>query len=321
MEVFRDPLGLDEPPRGALLSIGNFDGVHIGHQTVLRHVARRAQELGAVSAAMTLDPHPVKLLRPREAPRLVTTLDQRLQLIERTGIESCMVMPFTHRLARMPAEDFVGDVLVGRLGVREVYIGGNFRFGADRGGDVELLSRMGRELGFVAAAAPTVEVNDEVVSSTRVRQGIANGRVGEVSELLGRFMYVDGSVLEGKRLGRKLGFPTLNVEWQNELIPARGVYITATHIPSFGRTFPSVTNLGVRPTVYENSVATMESHLLDFSADVYREDVRLYFLSRLREEKSFSSTTQLMAQITRDVEATRLWFINHPVSGLNLVLP
>ncbi len=321
MEVYRDPLGLDDPPRGALLSIGNFDGVHIGHQTVLRHVANRARELDALSSAMTLDPHPVKLLRPREAPRLVTTLDQRLQLIERTGIESCLVVPFTHRLARMPAEDFVRDVLVDRLGVREVYIGNNFRFGADRGGDVDLLARMGRELGFEAAAAPTVEVEGEVVSSTRVRQAVADGDVAEVSELLGRYMYVDGGVLEGKRLGRKLGFPTLNVEWKNELIPARGVYITATHIPSFNRTFPSVTNLGVRPTVYENSVATMESHLLDFSGDVYRENVRLYFLGRLRDEKSFSSTTQLMAQITRDVEATRLWFINHPVSGLDLVLP
>ncbi len=321
MEVFRDPLGADDPPRGALLSIGNFDGVHIGHQTVLRHVAHRASERSGVSAAMTLDPHPVKLLRPREAPKLVTTLEQRLQLIERTGISSCMVMPFTHRLARMPAEDFVRDVLVGRLGVREVYIGANFRFGADRGGDVDLLARMGRELGFEAAAAPTVEVDGEVVSSTRVRRAVADGRVEEVSKLLGRFMYVDGRVLEGKRLGRKLGFPTLNVDWQNELIPARGVYITATHIPSFGRTFPSVTNLGVRPTVYENSVATMESHLLDFSGNVYREDVRLFFVSRVREEKHFSSTTQLMAQINRDVEATRLWFLNHPVSSLDLVLP
>ena len=321
MEIFRDPLGVDDPPRGALLSIGNFDGVHIGHQTILRHVAARASELEAVSAAMTLDPHPVKLLRPREAPKLVTTLEQRLQLIDRTGISCCMVMPFTHRLARMPAEDFVRDVLVDRFGVREVYIGANFRFGADRGGDVDLLARMGRELGFEAAAAPTVEVGGEIVSSTRVRDAVADGRVEDVSELLGRFMYVDGCVLEGKRLGRKLGFPTLNVDWQNELIPARGVYITATHIPSFGRTFPSVTNLGVRPTVYENSVATMESHLLDFSGAVYREEVRLYFLSRVREEQHFSSTTQLMAQINRDVEATRLWFLNHPVSRLDLVLP
>jgi riboflavin kinase/FMN adenylyltransferase len=270
---------------------------------------------------MTLDPHPVKLLRPREAPKLISTLEQRLQLIERTGIENCLVVPFTHRIARMAAEDFVRDILVDRLGVREVYIGANFRFGADRGGDVDLLTRMGRELGFEAAAAPTIEVGGEVVSSSRVRRSIADGDVEDAAELLGRCLYVDGSVLEGKRLGRKLGFPTVNVQWQNELIPAQGVYVTATYIPSFQRTFPSVTNLGVRPTVYENSVATMESHLLDFTGDVYREDVRLFFLRRLRGEQHFSSTTQLMAQIGRDVEATRLWFLNHPISELDLVLP
>jgi riboflavin kinase/FMN adenylyltransferase len=321
VEVFRDPLGLDEPPRGALLSIGNFDAVHIGHQTILRHVAERSRELGTVAAAMTLDPHPVKLLRPRQAPKLVTTLDQRLQLIERTGIECCLVLPFTHRLARMAAEDFVRDVLVGRLAVREVYIGANFKFGNDRGGDVELLKRMGSELGFDAAGAPTVEVAGEVVSSTRVRASIADGRVGETAELLGRYMYVDGSVLEGKRLGRKLGFPTINVQWENELIPQRGVYVTATHIPSFNRTFPSVTNLGVRPTVYENSIATMESHLLDFSGDVYREEVRLFFLDRIRDEQHFNSTTQLMAQINRDVQTTRDWFAVRSIPSLDLVLP
>ncbi len=321
MKVYRDPLGLDDPPRGALLSIGNFDGVHIGHQTVLRHVVKRAREHDAVAVAMTLDPHPVKLLRPREAPLLVTTLDQRLQLIAQTGIEATMVVPFTHRLARMSAEDFVVNVLVDRLAVREVYIGANFRFGADRVGDVDLLVRMGRELGFSAAAAPTVETDGAVVSSSRVRGLIAEGRVSEVSNLLDRFMFVDGRVLEGKKLGRKLGFPTINVEWENEAIPSRGVYVTATHIPSFHRTFPSVTNLGVRPTVYENSVATMESHLLDFAADVYQERVRLFFLKRLRDELHFSSTPQLMTQISTDVEATRRWFGENPVSELGLVLP
>jgi riboflavin kinase/FMN adenylyltransferase len=321
MRVFRDPLGHDELPRGGLLSIGNFDGVHIGHQAVLRHVASRARELGSVACAMTLDPHPVKLLRPREAPHLVTTLEQRLQLIERTGIEATLVVPFTHRLARMSAESFVRDVLVGRLSVSEVYIGANFRFGADRQGDVDLLVRMGRDLGFEAAAAPTVEAAGAVVSSSRVRRLIADGQVGPVRELLDRYLYVDGRVLEGKRLGRKLGFPTINLEWDNEAIPARGVYVTAVHIPSFHRTFPSVTNIGVRPTVYEDSVATMESHLLDFSADVYQERVRLYFLSRLREEQAFSSTTQLMTQIGVDVESTRAWFAERPIEELALVEP
>ena len=278
MQIFRDPLGRDEPPRGAILSIGNFDGVHMGHQTVLRLVADRARDLGVDSAAMTLNPHPVKLLRPNDAPPLLTTLEQRLQLIGRTGIESTLVLPFTHRLARMDAGDFVRQVLVDRLGVREVYIGANFRFGNNRGGDVELLKAMGGELGFAAAAAPTVEMGGAPVSSTRVREAVAEGMVEEAAELLDRRVFIDGIVLQGKRLGRKLGFPTINIEVENELTPPKGVYITAVHIPSFSRTFPSVTNIGVRPTVYENSFVSVESHLLDFSADVYREPVRLFFL-------------------------------------------
>jgi riboflavin kinase/FMN adenylyltransferase len=321
MRIFRDPLGSEEPPRGSVLSIGNFDGVHLGHQAVLRHVVARATELGVPAAAMTLDPHPVKLLRPRQAPRLLTTLEQRLELIARTGIGAAMVIPFTHRLARMPAETFVTDILVGRLAVREVYIGANFRFGADRGGDVELLVRMGESLGFSAAASPIVEAVGGVVSSTRVRDAVADGRVDEAAALLGRYEFIDGRVLEGKRLGRKLGFPTLNIEVGNELYPGSGVYITAVNIPSFNRTFASVTNIGTRPTVYENSILTVETHLLDFNADVYREPVRLFFLRRLREEISFPSTVQLMAQIRQDVEATRLFFLQQPVESLELITP
>lgn len=320
MKIYRDPLGADEPARGAVLSIGNFDGVHLGHQAILRYVVDRAQTLGAVSAAMTLDPHPVKLLRPRKAPQLLSTLEQRLELIGRTGIEVGLVVPFTHRLARMPAEDFVTDVLVGRLGIREVYIGANFRFGADRGGDVALLERMGQELGFKAAASPIVEIDGGVVSSTRVREAVAAGRVEEATAMLGRHVFIDGGVLEGKRLGRKLGFPTLNIEVKNEIEPACGVYITAVQIPSFGRTFASVTNIGTRPTVYENSIQTIETHLLDFTADVYRESVRLFFIKRLRDEVNFPSTVQLMAQIQRDVGAARLYFLAKSIESHGFIV-
>jgi riboflavin kinase/FMN adenylyltransferase len=321
MNVLHDPLGNDDPPRHSILSIGNFDGVHVGHQAVLSHVVKRAADVGTVPVAMTFDPHPVKLLRPSEAPRLVTTLDQRLDLIARTGIETTLVVPFTHRLARMDASDFVQAVLVDLLGVREVYIGNNFRFGADRGGDVALLKSMGKELGFEAAAAPIVEAAGGVVSSTRVRQTIAAGRVHEVVDLLGRIFFIDGSVLEGKRLGRTLGFPTLNIEVENEIEPTHGVYVTAVHIPSFNRTFPAVTNVGVRPTVYQNSVTTVESHLLDFTADVYQERVRLFFLRRLRDERAFDSTMQLMGQIRRDVAEAREFFASQPVEEIELILP
>lgn len=321
MEVLCDPLGNDDPPRGAILSIGNFDGVHLGHQAVLRYVVERASTLEAPALAMTFDPHPIKLLRPADAPRLLTTLEQRIALIARTGIETCLLLPFTHRVARMSAESFVRDVLVDRLAVQEVYIGKNFRFGADRGGDVDLLTTMGNELGFRAASSPIVKHGGGVVSSTRVRQVVAEGGVEDAAGLLDRVVFIDGRVLEGKRLGRTLGFPTLNIEVENELIPDHGVYVTAVHIPSFDRTFPAVTNIGVRPTIYQNSLTTVESHLLDFTADVYRERVRLFFLRRLREERAFDSTTDLMGQIRRDVEVSREYFSERPVGELPLVLP
>jgi riboflavin kinase/FMN adenylyltransferase len=208
---------------------------------------------------------------------------------------------------------------VQRLQVREVYIGRNFRFGADRKGDVELLAAQGVQCGFVAASAPIVTLDDEVVSSTRVRSAVVRGDVDMAWRLLDRPVHVDGSVLQGKRLGRELGFPTLNIQVENELSPALGVYVTAVHIPSFGRIFPSVTNIGVRPTLYENSVVTVESHLIDFVADVYCERVRLFFLKRLREEIVFDSPTRLMAQIARDVEEAKLWFLNHRLESLDLL--
>lgn len=320
MKVLRDPLGQDETPRGSVLSIGNFDGVHIGHQTVLGQVAERAEDLGVASALMTFDPHPVKLLRPHEAPALLTTIDQRISLLARTGLDYALVVPFTHKVARMEAIEFIRQVLVERLAVRQVMIGANFRFGADRRGDVDLLVEAGREYGFEAAAWPTVEVDGTSVSSTRVRESVRQGRMTEARRLLGRVVFGDGRVRVGKRLGRRLGFPTLNIELDNELHPAEGVYVTAVSIPSFNRVFPGVTNVGVRPTVYENSHLTIESHLLDFTADVYDERVRIFFLRRLRDEQTFPSTMQLMAQIRKDVDEARLWLLANPLESMQLVL-
>jgi len=321
MEVLLDPLMNDEPPRGGVLTIGNFDGVHLGHQELLRLVVERASELGVTAGAVTFDPHPLKILKPEAAPRLLTTLPQRLQLLERHGAGVALVLPFTHYLARMPAHTFVRTVLVERLRVRELFVGASFGFGEDREGNVDLLVAMGREHGFAAHGVPAVMRGGEPVSSTRVRRLVAHGDVEGAGSLLARPVFVDGQVFVGERLGRRLGFPTLNTAVENELYPAHGVYVTAVHIPSFGRTFPAVTNIGVRPTVYENYTTTVESHLLDFTADVYREKVRIFFLTRLREEKVFSSTMALVAQIRRDVEATRQWFREHPLEEQELVLP
>ncbi len=321
MQVLTDPLVNGDPPRGGVLTIGNFDGVHIGHQEILRRVVAKSAELGTVPAALTFDPHPLKLIRPQSAPRLMTTLAERVQLLEKYGIEIVLVVPFTHRLARMSAEEFVERMLVERLAIRELYIGESFRFGADRGGDVELLRRLGARAGFAVHGVPPVVLDGAVVSSTWIRREVARGHIERAGRLLGHPLFADGRVFQGERLGRKLGFPTLNTALENELYPAHGVYVTAVHIPSFGRTFPAVTNIGVRPTVYENYSTTVESHLLDFTADVYRERVRIFFFRRLRDERVFPSPMELVTQIRRDVEAARSWFADHPVEAMDLLVP
>ncbi len=321
MEILRDPLGVDHPPRGSVLSVGNFDGVHLGHRAVLRHLVERARALDTVAALMTFDPHPVRVLRPDVAPPLLTTLDQRLELVAREGVDVALVVPFTRELARMEAEAFVAEVLVGRLAVREVYIGANFRFGAGRKGDVELLVREGRRLGFVAAGAPVVHAAGGVVSSTRVRSAVERGDVDEAAALLGRTVFVDGAVVEGRKLGRTFGFPTINLELANELLPSRGVYVTAAWIPSRGRLFPSVTNIGIRPTVSSQHTVTIESHLLDFDGNVYGERVRLFLFSRIRAERAFPTPAELMVQIRHDVEATRRWFGSSTVDLRELPTP
>jgi len=290
------------------MSVGNFDGVHLGHRAVLRHLVERARALDTVAALMTFHPHPVRVLRPDAAPPLLTTLEQRLELVAREGVDVTLVVPFTRELARMEAEAFVADVLVGRLSVREVYIGANFRFGAGRRGDVELLVREGRRLGFVAAGAPVVHAAGGVVSSTRVRSAVERGDVEEAQALLGRPVFVDGVVVAGRGLGRSFGFPTVNLALDNELLPERGVYVTAVRSSSRGQVFASVTNIGVRPTVSAEPTLSIESHILDFSGDLYGDRVRLYFFDRVRPERTFPSPELLMEQIRRDVETARAWF-------------
>jgi len=308
MEILRDPAPSSDLPRGGVVTIGNFDGVHRGHQMLLAGAVARARELGAPSVALTFDPHPEKVLRPSSGLRLVTTRAQKAQLLERLGVDTLVELGFDRRFAATTAAEFAREFVFRRLAPAEVRLGTNFRFGAGRLGDVGFLSAIGHELGFsVVGVEPLLEAG-EVISSTRVRREIAHGHADEVWRLLGRPYHVDGGVYRGERMGRRLGFPTINVEVENELLPAHGVYVTAVHIPSFSRVFRSVTNIGVRPTVYENYHVTVESHVLDFTADVYREPVRLFFLKRLRDEMVFSSSMELVAQIRRDVEGARAYF-------------
>jgi len=295
------------------VTVGNFDGVHLGHQAMLRDVAKRAGELGAPAVVVTFEPHPLKVLHPERAPRMIQTLRQREEAIEACGIDALLLVPFTRDFSLTPAEDFIRDLLVKRLAVREVHVGEHFMFGRARGGNMEVLRRIGEAAGFTVVSIADVADAAAAISSTRIRNALLEGDVASANALLGRAYAMDGLVAKGDRLGRKIGFPTMNLKPDNELYPRDGVYFTSARIESFARTFPSVTNVGRRPTLYEDFATTIESFLLDFSSDVYGERVRLSFYDRVRDERAFPSLRDLTAQIERDVEATRLYFLKNPL--------
>jgi riboflavin kinase/FMN adenylyltransferase len=308
LHVVRDPLRETDLPRGGIATIGNFDGVHLGHRRILEAVVARARETRRPSIAITFEPHPLSVLRPDRAPRRLQTLHQKEEAIEAIGVENLLVIPFTRDFSLIEPEEFARSVLQERLAVSELFLGSHFAFGRGKRGDLTLLTRMGPECGFVASGVEEVFFEGEPVSSTRIRTAIARGDVGRANAMLGREYELDGLVAKGDRVGRKIGYPTINLEPENELHPADGVYVTQIHIRTFGRRFDCVTNIGRRPTVYEDYATTIETYVLDFSANVYGEKVRLFFFDRLREERKFPSVTDLSEQIARDVQATRDYF-------------
>ncbi len=295
-------------PRHAVVTIGNYDGIHRGQRAILERVVARARELAAPSALITFDPHPLAVLRPREAPPLLTTREQKERLVEEAGIDFLLVLTFDAELAARVAEEFVRRFLVQALAVRELHVGKGFRFGRRREGDVALLQRLGVSLGFVAEGVEEVRWEGEPVSSTRIRVALLDGRVEEALAMLGRPFELLGEVLRGDRMGQKLGWPTINLRLEELLVPRDGVYATRVQLPGFATPFDAATNIGTRPTVYESFHRVVESHILDFASDVYGQRVALRFYRRLREERIFPSIMDLSAQIGRDVEATKEHF-------------
>ncbi len=315
MHVIRDPLRAGDLPRGGIVTIGNFDGVHLGHRRILEAVAARARESGRPSFAVTFEPHPLAVLRPDHAPRRIQTLRQKEEAIEAIGIENLLVIPFTRDFSLTEPEEFVRGFLADRLGASEMFLGHHFAFGRGKRGDLALLRRLGPECGFVSSGVEEVLVGGEPVSSTRIRDALGRGDVAGANAMLGREYELDGIVSKGERVGRKIGFPTINLAPENELHPEDGVYFTRIAIRSFGRSFDCVTNIGRRPTVYEDYATTIETYILDFSSDVYGEKVRLCFFDRVREERRFPSLMALTEQIGRDIEATRAYFLSRRSEG------
>lgn len=308
MQVIRDAGNSTDLPRDAVVTIGNYDGLHRGQQVIVDRVVERARESDASAVVVTFDPHPLDVLERREAPERLVTDSQKESLLDGAGIDALLVIHFDTDFASRSAEEFVRDFLVDRLAVREVLVGASFRFGCRREGDVELLRRMGEDLGFRVEGLEEETYRGAPISSTRIRGAVEEGRVEEAMEMLDRPYEIVGIVVRGDRMGKRLGWPTVNIEPENELIPAEGVYATRIRFSGLEATFDGVTNIGTRPTVYENYERVVETHVLEFGSDVYDQAVELGFFKRLREEKIFPTIMDLSAQIRRDVDATREFF-------------
>lgn len=308
MLVVEDALKSPDVPYGAVVTLGNYDGIHRGQRKVIDQVVARAKERGCSSAVITFDPHPLKVLRPEDAPQLLTLPSQRQRQLAEAGVDALLIVKFNRDLARTPPEDFVRRFLAGNLAIEEIHVGNDFAFGHERRGNLALLQKMGAELGFTAHGVEPEMSEGEIISATRIRRALRDGRVEQAAELLGRPYGLFGTVVRGDRMGAKLGWPTINLKPENELLPADGVYAGRVFFPKMPATFDCVTNVGTRPTVYENYQKVVESHILDFKANVYGEKVEVLFHKRLREEMLFPSVMELSAQIGRDVELAREFF-------------
>jgi riboflavin kinase/FMN adenylyltransferase len=291
------------PP--VILTIGNFDGLHRGHKRILRKVISRAREEGGTSVVVTFEPHPLKLLHPRQAPLLIQTLSQKRDILAHLGIEVLLEVPFSRSFGQVSAGEFVRH-LAEKLHPKEVYIGEDFRFGHNREGDITFLQSLGGELGYEATAFPKLRLDGSEVSSTRVRQLLAEGEMEKAVRLLGRPYVVEGLVEKGVGRGHALGFPTANLAIENELIPALGVYVVAVDVGE-SLLLPGVANLGKRPT-FGGEEVVVEVHILEGGRNLYGQRVRILFFKFLRPEQKFATVEDLTAAIQKDVQSAQDYF-------------
>jgi len=292
--------------RSPVLALGNFDGLHRGHVKILERIQRGAAERGGTSVVLTFDPHPPRVLRPDKAPSLLMTKTQKLEALARAGVHGAAVVRFTNEMSQWEPERFVRSVLVEWLRVAEVWVGADFLFGRDRSGNFSLLRSLGAQHGFRVEKIDAVRYKDFVVSSTRIRRLVSEGRVDEAAALLGHHYAIEGTVVEGAKRGREIGFPTANLSTSNEALPPHGVYATTVWID--GHVHSSVTNIGQRPTFGDQLSTTVEIHVLKLDRNLYGRTLKLAFVQRLRDERKFPDVGALQEQIQADVRrATRLF--------------
>jgi riboflavin kinase/FMN adenylyltransferase len=297
----------DSGPQEVVASIGNYDGVHLGHREILRRVVEQGRRRGLPSLLISFEPHPAAVVAPERRPKHLQTRRQKLDSLEETGLSDLLILEFTAKLAALDAGQFFAQILAPHLRFASIHVGENFRFGKNREGDLRALRRIGERMGFETDGVPPVEVGGETVSSSAIRASVQTGYVERATSMLGRPFAVVGEVVPGEGRGEDLQFPTANVAVENEMIPAVGVYVTETL--ALASRYPSVTNVGVRPT-FGGSEITVESHLLEFEGDLYTERVEVRFLARIRDEMRFDSAVELGDQIARDRAAAEAFFRN-----------
>ncbi|MDY6973580.1 MAG: bifunctional riboflavin kinase/FAD synthetase [Thermodesulfobacteriota bacterium] len=308
MTVISDLEQLENPLRNPALTIGNFDGVHKGHLVLFNKVKEKAVSIGGQSAVMTFEPHPIKIVKPGNGPPLITPTEQKLRLIGKAGIEIIFCLPFTRHFASISAGDFVRDILVHKIGVKEIVVGYDYTFGCGREGNIDFLREMGSKLGFMVHVVEPVFVDGSLVSSTSIRKLVQDGDLPEAKKLLGRDYQICGTVVKGKdRGGRLLGFFTANLVLFDELTPKPGVYAVRVLIDD--QAYNGLTNMGYNPTFGDNPFS-VETHILDFSGDLLGKTIKVDFIKRLRDEKAFKTAKDLADQIGKDVSQAREIFRN-----------
>ncbi len=294
------------------LTIGNFDGVHLGHQAMLTRLKSAASQLGLPACVMTFEPHPRELFTPDQAPTRLTSLREKLELLDKSGIDGVIVYRFNHDFAKISPEAFITRILVNGFSVRWILVGDDFRFGARRAGDFAMLKTYAEKHDFEVNKMPSFTVGEQRVSSTRVREALTSGNLNRAKQLLGRPYSVSGRVINGDKLGKELGFPTANIQLKRNKPPVFGIFVVSVHgavASSPTKIIQGVASLGVRPTVHKNSKPVLEVHLFDFNQEIYGRHLRVDFLHKLRDEETYSDLETLIKQIAKDVENAKNYFL------------
>ncbi len=302
MQVFHGIQTVQRKLKNPAITIGNFDGVHKGHQALFLRVKQLAEELNGESVVVTFDPHPLEVLFPEKTPSFITSHRHKLDLIASCGINVTIVIPFDHKFSGMSAREFVEVLLVEKIGAKAIVVGHDYRFGHGREGDIAFLKRLGEQYGFQVQTVSGLRVDDTVVSSTAIRQMIVSGNIKEANRLLGRFFEVSGTVIPGRKRGVSLGFPTANIRMPALTSPRTGVYAVQAEVE--GKTYGGAANLGYNPTFGDTDLS-LEAHLFDFDGDIYGKTITVRFIDRLRDELRFSGPDELAAQIRKDVDTAK----------------